>query len=416
MKTDLVPDKGRIPVPAYRGYKPYIFLSCAHKDAALVFAEILRLNELGYHVWYDEGISPENEREIANALKGCSLFLVMITPAAAASENVQNEINQALREKKPFLAVHLQETELKGGVRLQIGTKQAILKYKMSDGEYVSKIVSTFDRMGLPSLSGDHKAAAHAQSPGDIKPQSQTAVSHPSLVQPDRSKTLMAAAAVLILIAAVSIPLLNRKGKEQTAAAQGSAGSITAAVNENGEAVLDGVEYRIYEDHAVVLDYDPELETLEIPSRINDVPVTEISSQFDRLQTQNQAKLKSVTLPDTLESLGPYAFFGCWELKTVVFNPSLKEIGDHAFVGCAELRDLTLPDTLETIGKFAFSGCGSLKTVSFPGSVKSIGTGAFKDCSHLSDVWFDDTKAAWESIYVENDNDALSGAHIHFGK
>ena len=135
VKTNLVPGTGRIPIPAYHGDKPYIFLSYAHKDAALVFAEILRLNELGYHVWYDEGIAPGNEwtDEIARALEGCSLFLVMITPAAAASENVQNEINYALDEKKPFLAVHLQETELKGGIRLQIGTKQAILKYNELD-------------------------------------------------------------------------------------------------------------------------------------------------------------------------------------------------------------------------------------------------------------------------------------------
>ncbi len=149
--TVLIPGVGRMPYPAYRGKEPYIFVSYAHADSEKVFAEIKRFNEAGYNVWYDEGISPGNEwtDDIADALAGCTVFVVMLTPVSAPRENVLNEINFALDEKKPFIAIHLEETTLVRGLKLQIGMKQAILKYNMTDNEYEYKFIEAFNRYGL---------------------------------------------------------------------------------------------------------------------------------------------------------------------------------------------------------------------------------------------------------------------------
>lgn len=46
------------PFKAYQGDEPYIFVCYAHDDAARVYPEIARLREVGFHIWYDEGISP----------------------------------------------------------------------------------------------------------------------------------------------------------------------------------------------------------------------------------------------------------------------------------------------------------------------------------------------------------------------
>ena len=102
------------PFEAYNGDEPYIFISYAHKDSAHVFKEISQLNDAGYHIWYDEGIEASSEwpEEIANAVIGCSVFLVFISPRSTASVNCRNEINLALNEDKPFLAVHMQESAL----------------------------------------------------------------------------------------------------------------------------------------------------------------------------------------------------------------------------------------------------------------------------------------------------------------
>lgn len=136
---------------AYNGDAPYIFISYAHADSEMVYKEISLLNEMGYHVWYDEGITPGNDwtDEVADALLRCSLFLVMITPISVERKNVQNEINYAIDENKPFLAVHLNETNLRRGVKLQIGTKQAILKYKMTEEDYFAKLQTAITNLGL---------------------------------------------------------------------------------------------------------------------------------------------------------------------------------------------------------------------------------------------------------------------------
>ena len=145
MQTRSMPD------PAYRGNEPYVFVSYAHLDSERVLAEIRRFNEAGFHVWYDEGIAPGTEwsDEIAEALSNCSLFAVMLTPTSAPRENVLNEIDYALNEQKPFLAIYLEETTLPPGLKLRISRKQAILKYNMSDQEYEKKIFEAFTRYGL---------------------------------------------------------------------------------------------------------------------------------------------------------------------------------------------------------------------------------------------------------------------------
>ena len=107
MQTRLVPGVGRLPYPAYRGKEPYVFISYARLDSEQVFAEIKRFNEAGFHVWYDEGITPGNEWSdaIAEALAKCAVFVVILTPTSAPREAVLNEISFALDEGKPFLAI-----------------------------------------------------------------------------------------------------------------------------------------------------------------------------------------------------------------------------------------------------------------------------------------------------------------------
>ena len=44
------------PFPAYKGDEPYIFVSYAHNDAGQVYSELSWLHDLGFNIWYDEGI------------------------------------------------------------------------------------------------------------------------------------------------------------------------------------------------------------------------------------------------------------------------------------------------------------------------------------------------------------------------
>ena len=149
------------PFEAYTGDEPYVFISYAHKDSEFVFEEISILHEAGYHIWYDEGIEASNEwpEEIANAVIGCAAFLVFVSPRSTASVNCRNEINLALNENKPFLAVHMEESALPPGLRLRMGDLQAILKYKLPQDRYKKKLHDTLDQ-----LLGKRKKKARPES------------------------------------------------------------------------------------------------------------------------------------------------------------------------------------------------------------------------------------------------------------
>ncbi|MBT3637891.1 MAG: SUMF1/EgtB/PvdO family nonheme iron enzyme [Opitutae bacterium] len=137
------------PFEAYEGDEPYVFISYAHKDSSQVFEEIGALKDAGYNIWYDEGIEASNEwpEEIANAVIGCSVFLVFISPRSTSSVNCRNEINLALNEDKPFLAVHLEESSLPPGLRLRMGDLQAILQYKLPLDRYQKKVRDALDQL-----------------------------------------------------------------------------------------------------------------------------------------------------------------------------------------------------------------------------------------------------------------------------
>lgn len=141
------------PFRAYKGDDPYIFVSYAHDDSAMVFPEISRLKDKGFNIWYDEGIAPGStwSDEVALALTQCKLFIYMITPRSVESENCQQELNFAMSRERKILAVHLEKTQLTMGVELRLSTKQAILKQDYSKNAYFEKLDEAI-RSLMPSV------------------------------------------------------------------------------------------------------------------------------------------------------------------------------------------------------------------------------------------------------------------------
>lgn len=140
------------PFPAYKGADPYIFVSYAHENAALVYPEITHLKEQGFNIWYDEGISPGAtwRDEVAAALTQCRVFLLLLTPSSAKSSNCMKEINFALSRERKILAIHLEPTELPVGLELSLSDMQAILKADHSPEHYADKVQQALTSM-LPA-------------------------------------------------------------------------------------------------------------------------------------------------------------------------------------------------------------------------------------------------------------------------
>jgi|TARA_Y100000310_G_scaffold327633_1_gene394282 TolB-like protein len=140
------------PFPAYQGEQPYIFVSYAHADAGIVYPEIRRLQDEGFHVWWDEGISPGRRwsDELAVHVSHSALFLYFITPQSVQSQVCLDEAYLRLDESKPLLAVHLEETPLPQGLRLRLGSRQAILKHELTEPAYRDRLIKAVQDQLLP--------------------------------------------------------------------------------------------------------------------------------------------------------------------------------------------------------------------------------------------------------------------------
>lgn len=136
------------PFPTYQGDEPYVFVSYSHDDEKEVFGEIRWLKDQGINVYYDVGIRPGKEwsDELAHAIKGCSQFLYFVTPKAVESENCRRELNFALAENRRVLAVHLRQTDVPDGIRLNLDNRQALFKYALSNESYRSALLTTLDQ------------------------------------------------------------------------------------------------------------------------------------------------------------------------------------------------------------------------------------------------------------------------------
>lgn len=133
-------------------------------------------------------------------------------------------------------------------------------------------------------------------------------------------------------------------------------------------------------------------------------------------------KLTSITVPDSLQTVGAYAMRGtAWynrqpdglvyigkvvyagkgdSLKTARIKDGTVSIAGHAFDGCAALKDVTVPDSVTTICGGAFKDCTSLDKIELSYTVTSFGTGVFDGCG-LTIYGYDGSKA---KTYAKNNS------------
>ena len=100
----------------------------------------------------------------------------------------------------------------------------------------------------------------------------------------------------------------------------------------------------------------------------------------------SSAATGDITIPNSVTSIGDYAFHGCSSLTSVTIGNSVTSIGDYAFAYCSILTSVTIPNSVTSIGGYAFYNCSGLTSVTIGDSVKSIGYAAFYDCTGLTSV------------------------------
>ena len=126
--------------------------------------------------------------------------------------------------------------------------------------------------------------------------------------------------------------------------------------------------------------------------------------------------LVSITIPDSVTSIGYSAFYNCTSLKSVTIPDSVTSIYNHAFGGCTSLESVTIPSSVMRIEDYTFWKCRSLASITIPDSVTRIGYMAFCDCARLADVYYSGSEEEWRKISIEDYNDHLLNATIHYNR
>ena len=229
----------------------------------------------------------------------------------------------------------------------------------------------------------------------------------------------------------------------------GSTGVSHAAIRylNTDDKDIQGLTYILNADHtATVANYDN-----HTPDGVIDIPDTVKKDNIDYTVTAignnafchsyTSTNVSSVFIPATVTSIGNGAFSYCRFLATVTFaegsqlksigasaffgseyeHPifteikipdSVETIGSRAFYGCRNLKRITLPSALKTLSLSTFTYCTSLSDVYLPASLTDIGSNIFFQCSSLTNIYYAGSLAQWSQINVDKDFLSVCSANL----
>ncbi|WP_165062859.1 leucine-rich repeat domain-containing protein, partial [Adlercreutzia sp. ZJ154] len=135
-------------------------------------------------------------------------------------------------------------------------------------------------------------------------------------------------------------------------------------IPEYGE--INGVRYAVTEIADSAFIDQTSFETISIPSGITRIG----DSAF-----ANNTNLKAISIPGSVTDIDNSAFAGCNNLVAIDITSGLRTIGDYAFSAVAA-NTVVLPDTVESVGDYAFANSPNLETVLALGDIPEVGAAA----------------------------------------
>ena len=135
--------------------------------------------------------------------------------------------------------------------------------------------------------------------------------------------------------------------------------------------------------------------------------------------------VSEIVIPDGVQSIRPYAFYGWKSLRTVVISEgvttidagafyasgvanvslpnSLRSIETNAFYSCKQLYSIVLPEGLTNLGRYAFSNCSNLSSVVIPTSMNSMESTAFYN-TRVYRIYYMGTADEWANMQIDPDD------------
>ena len=142
--------------------------------------------------------------------------------------------------------------------------------------------------------------------------------------------------------------------------------------DSNQRVYLTGIDNGVFEDNT-------NLTSVSIPNSVTSIGY----SAFEGC-----TGLTSITIPNSVTSMGHSVFNNCSSLTSITFEQGcqISNISGVLFMGCSSLTNIVIPNSVTSIGDSAFRDCSSLTSITIPDSVTSIGRGAFYNCSSLTSI------------------------------
>ena len=130
--------------------------------------------------------------------------------------------------------------------------------------------------------------------------------------------------------------------------------------------------------------------TYYIPTSLKTVVITD-ATQFSYGAFCNCSNLTSITIPDSVTSIGERVFYNCSNLTSITIPDSVTSIEESVFYNCTGLITVNMANEVESIGTSAFYNCTNLTEIIIPDSVIKIGTSAFYNCINLTEIIIPDS-------------------------
>lgn len=144
-----------------------------------------------------------------------------------------------------------------------------------------------------------------------------------------------------------------------------------------GESSFSGTYSPDHPKNNTLLSFCNQIQSVTIPESVTSIG----DYAFSRCE-----KMDSLTINDAATSIGSWAFDECYKLTTLSLGKNITTIGDYAFLDCHKLDNVTIPQSVTSIGKSAFYRCYALTTLSLGENIEKIGSYAFAECGHLTNV------------------------------
>lgn len=108
--------------------------------------------------------------------------------------------------------------------------------------------------------------------------------------------------------------------------------------------------------------------------------------------------IETFVFGDQVELIPAHLCDGMSKLQSITIPESVTTIGDYAFNDCSGLTSVTIPDGVTTVGGYSFGGCSGLISLTIGNSVETIYSGAFADCSGLTSITIPESATGVGSI------------------